>query len=800
MKISYRWLNQYLDLSSFKVEELVSKITIAGVEIEAVTKLASGTNLIIGFVKETKKHPDSDHLSVCQVDIGGSVTQIVCGAKNVAANQKVIVALPGSYLPAKDLTIAKTSIRGQESNGMICSLKELGVADEYLTSAQKEGIEVLSSSAKVGDSNPLSFLGLDDIILELKPTPNRGDVYSLYSFALEVSAILDLPLIKKLDKIKLPPLSKSTYKVNSQTQLCPRFAIKGVNNIVIKPSPLWLVNLLQSSGIRAINNVVDIGNYVMLLTGQPLHMYDANKLAKKEFVVKDNQTTKLLALDDKAYDIKTEDIVITSNSEVIGLAGIMGGKSTMVDINTKNLAIESASFKDVVIRKTSRRLDLVSDASTRFVRGIDYTRSLYALDLAASLLVELADAKAIEETTMIGEHNLAMLAIELPLAKVNKFLGTGLTLTDLENVFKRLKFEYKVNKDGLTVQVPTYRRDIKIVNDLIEEVIRLIGFDKLNATNPASSALAGYNEYQLQRKLIRNHLINNGINEALSYSLESRRELGDFAIISTNKNIKTRKLLAPITEDREYLRASIIPSLLKAIHHNLNYSTKNVALFEISKIYLENGENEHLAIALTGTLETTLWQKKPEVDFYAIKGLVISLLEMFGIEESRYTIAAVEETNKYLHPGRSFYLQIGKQIFGIVGQVHPLMEKKYDIKQTMVAEIDLKYLLSLKTSKLKFVNPPQYPSITRDIALVIDRKVMANDLVKQIKKVGKAIVKSAEVFDVYQGSNLGENQKSVAISITYQDSTKTLSEDNVKLVHSEILYSLETIFKAKLRS
>jgi phenylalanyl-tRNA synthetase beta chain len=800
MKISYRWLNQYLDLSSFKVEELVSKITIAGVEIEAVTKLASGTNLIIGFVKETKKHPDSDHLSVCQVDIGGSVTQIVCGAKNVAANQKVIVALPGSYLPAKDLTIAKTSIRGQESNGMICSLKELGVADEYLTSAQKEGIEVLSSSAKVGDSNPLSFLGLDDIILELKPTPNRGDVYSLYSFALEVSAILDLPLIKKLDKIKLPPLSKSTYKVNSQTQLCPRFAIKGVNNIVIKPSPLWLVNLLQSSGIRAINNVVDIGNYVMLLTGQPLHMYDANKLAKKEFVVKDNQTTKLLALDDKAYDIKTEDIVITSNSEVIGLAGIMGGKSTMVDINTKNLAIESASFKDVVIRKTSRRLDLVSDASTRFVRGIDYTRSLYALDLAASLLVELADAKAIEETTMIGEHNLAMLAIELPLAKVNKFLGTGLTLTDLENVFKRLKFEYKVNKDGLTVQVPTYRRDIKIVNDLIEEVIRLIGFDKLNATNPASSALAGYNEYQLQRKLIRNHLINNGINEALSYSLESRRELGDFAIISTNKNIKTRKLLAPITEDREYLRASIIPSLLKAIHHNLNYSTKNVALFEISKIYLENGENEHLAIALTGALETTLWQKKPEVDFYAIKGLVISLLEMFGIEESRYTIAAVEETNKYLHPGRSFYLQIGKQIFGIVGQVHPLMEKKYDIKQTMVAEIDLKYLLSLKTSKLKFVNPPQYPSITRDIALVIDRKVMANDLVKQIKKVGKAIIKSAEVFDVYQGSNLGENQKSVAISITYQDSTKTLSEDNVKLVHSEILYSLETIFKAKLRS
>jgi phenylalanyl-tRNA synthetase beta chain len=538
----------------------------------------------------------------------------------------------------------------------------------------------------------------------------------------------------------------------------------------------------------------------MLLTGQPLHMYDADKLAKKEFVVKDKQTTKIVALDDKTYDIKAEDIVITSNTEVIGLAGIMGGKSTMVDSNTKNLAIESASFKDVVIRKTSRRLDLVSDASTRFVRGIDYTRSLYALDLAAALLIELAEAKLIEETAVYGDHNLPVLTIDLPLSKVNKFLGTNLVNLDLESVFKRLKFDYKVSKDGLIVNVPSYRRDIKIVNDLIEEVIRLIGFDKLNVTNPASVALAGYDEYQLQRKLIRNHLISIGLNEALSYTLESRRELGDFTLISTNKNVNPRKLLAPISEDREFLRASIIPSLLNAIHHNLNYSNKNVALFELSKLYLENGENEHLAIALTGSLETALWQKKPEVDFYTIKGIVISLLEMFGIEESRYTIAPVEETNKFMHPGRSFYLQIGKQVFGIVGQVHPLMEKKYDVNQTMVAELDIKYLLSIKTSKLKFVNPPQYPSITRDIALVVDRKIMANDLVKQIKKIGKTIVKNAEVFDVYQGPNVGENQKSVAISITYQDVTKTLSEDNVKLVHSEILSSLETIFKAKLRS
>jgi phenylalanyl-tRNA synthetase beta chain len=800
MKISYKWLGQYLDLTNVNVDDLVSKVTIAGIEVESVTRLASGSNLVVGYVKDSAKHPDSDHLSICQVDIGGAISQIICGAKNVGKDQKVIVALPGAYLPAKDLTIAKTTIRGQESNGMICSLKELGVDDKFLSNDQKEGIEVLPNEAKVGDKNPLAFLGLDDIILELKPTPNRGDVYSFYSFVLEVSAVMNLPLLKKLEPIKLPTLVKSNYKVSSETLACPRFAIKGVNGIVVKPSPSWLVNVLQSSGIRSINNIVDIGNYVMLLTGQPLHMYDADKLSKKEFVVKDNLTTKLVAIDDKNYEIIPGDIVVSVNNEAIGLAGIMGGKSTMVDDSTKNLAIESASFKDVQIRKTSRRLDLISDASTRFVRGIDATRSLYALDLATSLLIELAAAKSIEETAIYGEHKVEQVVIELPLTKVNKYLGTDLDLNEVSEVFKRLKFDFKTNKDNLTINVPSYRKDIKIVNDLIEEVIRLVGFDKLKTTNPASNAIAGYDEYQIKRNLIRSHLIGNGINEALSYTLESKRESGDFSLLTTNKGVKARKLLSPITEDREFLRTSIVPSLLNSVHHNLNYSNKNISLFEISKLYLENGESEHLAICLTGKLEKTAWLKNQDVDFYVIKGLVVSLLELLGVEESRYSVVGVENDNKYLHPGRSFYLQVGKQIFGYAGQVHPLIEKKYDINQTMIAELDIKYLLSLKTSKVKFASPSAFPSITRDIALIVETKVAANDLIKQIKKVGKSIIKSAEVFDVYQGVSLGENLKSVAISIVYQDDAKTLTEDNVKIVHSEILTSLEINYKAKLRS
>lgn len=800
MKISYRWLNQYLDLSNIKVEELVNKITTAGVEVESVTRLAQGSNLVIGFVKEAKKHPDSDHLSVCQVDIGGQISQIVCGAKNVASGQKVIVALPGANLPAKGLTIAKTNIRGQESNGMICSLKELGVDDKFLTEAQKDGIEVLNDSAKVGDINPLGFLGLDDIILELKPTPNRGDILSFYSFVLEASAVLNLPLKQTLAQIKIKDEKPSSYKIESSTNNCDKFAIKAVGGITVKESPKWLKEILQSSGIRTINNIVDIGNYVMLLTGQPLHMYDADKLKVKAFKVKDDAATKIIALDDKTYNLEIGDIVITSNEEVIGIAGIMGGKSTMVNQHTKNLAIEGAIFKDIQIRKTSKRLDLISDASTRFVRGLDHTRTLYALDLAAQLLIDLADAKVVEKTSLIGDFSFKLNPILLTLSKLNSVLGITLKAEEVKAVFEQLKFKFDLVNDGFKVYPPSHRRDIKIDSDLIEEVIRLVGFDKLGATSPATNSLAGLDDYQQKRNLVRNHLLANGVSEALSYSLEHKNVINDFTLMTNNKLIKPRKLLSPITEDREYLRPSIIPSLLKAVALNNNYSTTDISLFEISKLYLENGEHEHLGITLSGNLKNTKWLKTKPVDFYTIKGLVISILELFGIEDSRYSLVKVEPENKDLHPGRSFYLSVGKQIFGFVGETHPLINKKYDINQTYVAEIDLKYFLNLKTSRTKFATPSPFPSVVRDIAVIIDQSIQTLDLIKLIKKIGKTLVKSAEVFDIYQGPNLETNKKSVAITITYQDPTKTMTEDLIKAIHAEIISGLEVNFKAKLRT
>jgi phenylalanyl-tRNA synthetase beta chain len=800
MKISYKWLSQYLDLTNLTVNDVANRITMAGIEVESVTPLAQASNLVIGFVKEAKKHPDSNHLSVCQVDVGGQVSQIICGASNVASGQKVIVALPGAYLPAKGITITKTSIRGQESNGMICSLKELGVDDKFLSEVQKDGIEVLDQNAPLGDKNPLSFLGLDDTILELKPTPNRGDVLSFYSFVLEASAILNVALKKALPNVELKSLVKSNYTVKSETATCPRFAIKAVSKIKVKPSPKWLKELLQASGVRSINNVVDIGNYVMLLTGQPLHIYDADKLAKKEFNVVDNLKTKLMALDDQEYQLEVGDIIITSNQQAVGIGGIMGGKSTIVDEKTINLAIEAASFKDVTIRKTSKRLDLVSDASTRFVRGIDSQRSLYALDLAASLLIELADAKEIAETAKFGDYEYVSVAINLPLSKLNNFLGIIVKPEEVIAILNRLKFGYKLDGDIFKVTIPSYRRDIKIAEDLIEEIIRLLGFDRLASTNPATTSQAGYNDYQIRRNLVRQHLLNNGLDEALSYTLDATKTVNDFQLLSNVVNAKALTLLSPITEDRAYLRTSLIPSLLKSVRHNINYSTYDIALFEMSKIYTTNGEQEHLGLVLNGAFKGTKWLTPKPADFYTIKGLTISLLTLLGIEETRYTITKVETTNKYLHPGRSFYLTIGKEIFGFVGQIHPLMSQKYDLEEALVAEVNLGYLLSLKTSKTKFATPTPFPFISRDIAVIVEQGVASNDLIKLIKKVGKSYVKSAEVFDVYQGPNLTVNQKSIAISIVYQDATKTMTEDEVKKIHAEIITQLELNYQIKLRS
>jgi len=797
MDVSLKWLNKLVDISEYSIEEIVSKVTIAGIEIEDVKYLARGSNLVIGKVLECVSHPDSDHLHVCKVDEGKSIEQIVCGAPNVAVGQKVIVALPGAYLPAKDIAIQKGVIRGVESNGMLCSLLELGVDGKYLSEESKNGIEVLSNDAVVGDSNPLGFLGLDDVILELKPTPDRGDVLSILSFAYEVAAVFN-------KKVNFVPesfnfkLEKSNFNVLSETDKCTYFNIKGIRDIKIKESPKWLVSALQGCSIRSINNVVDIGNYVMLLTGQPLHMYDADKIKSKSFIVRDNYQGEFVALDNQTYNLELNDLVVTNDNEVSCLAGVMGGKNTEVDENTKNIAIEAAIFNGTNVRKTSGRLQLISDSSTRFVRGIDSTRALYALDLAAKLLIELADAKVVEETVSYGNPDYEAKEIELTKERVNGLLGTNFSIEEIKEVFVKLNFEVKENSNTLLVVAPSYRRDIFDTEDLVEEVIRMKGFDCLGNTYPVTTNIGGLGERVTKTNIVRNHLLGLGIDEATTYSLTSEKYINDFNVFSLKDQIR---IMHPLTDDKEILKFSLIPTLLQASNYNYYHNINNVKLFEVGNVYSKDGEFKHLGIVLSGEEKVLEWKKEEtKFNFFHIKGIVVSLLAKFGIEDNRYQLVRVEENNKYYHLGCACYIKTGNKIWGVMGLIHPNMQKKYDVNNTVVAELDLDYLFSLKTSAIKFVEPSIYPSITRDIALVLNKEISSADVIKVIKKNAKGLVTDCFVFDEYIGEHVGEGKKSLALRIVYHSDKQTLKDQDILPIHNEILDCLEKEYKAVLRS
>lgn len=796
MKVSLKWLSKYIDISDLSVNELAEVVTRSGVEIEEIEELSNGSNLVIGQVIECVDHPESDHLHVCKVDIGDEILQIVCGAPNCRQGLKVIVAKVGAKLEAIKVNITKGVIRGIESCGMLCSLLELGVNEKYLSDYQKAGIEELPEDAPVGHNDPLDYLGLKDTIFLLKPTPNRGDVLSLYSFALEVGAVLNRKVLP-LEEVVLEETVENSHSVSSQTEKCGLFTCREVYDIEIKESPKWMQEYLLASGMRPINNVVDIGNIVMILTGQPLHMYDMDKLSSKSFIVKDNMEGEFVALDEVKHDLIAGDLTVNIGEDHVGcLAGVMGSKSTMIDENTKNVVIEAAIFDSTAIRLTSRRLQLISEASQRYVRGLDVNRTEYASSLAASLLVEYASAKKVSNLVKydVLDHNEKEVLVTIN--KINKLLGTSYTNEDLSEVLTRLGFKFNVINDEYSVVVPTYRRDVTIWQDIAEEVIRLKGFDDLPMTLPGNIKMGFLTKTQQNRKLIREFLVDNGLTETLNYVLDARKYDGDFNVFNNDESIS---LLSPMTEERAVLRKSVMPSLLHTVNYNQSRKVNEVAIYEVSNVYTQKGEYERLGIALTQKGSETRWLKGKDNDFYTIKGIVMSIFNLLGIDENRYSLERVEDSNKFYHPGRSCYILMGKKKIGVIGQIHPLMEKKYDVTTCFVAELDLATILDIKTNKIKFEEPSLYPSITRDIALVCKLDLLSSNIIKVIRKNAKGIVNSVEVFDEYHGEHMQPGYKSVALTITYGSKDHTLKDDEITPVHQNILLALEKELGIELR-
>ena len=797
MNVSYKWLSSLVDLEGIEINDLAKKITEAGLEVEEIIKLADATSLVVGYVEECENHPSSDHLHVCKVNLGDETTQIVCGAPNMRKGLKVIVAKVGCALPSLGATITKSTIRGVESNGMCCSLAELGVDSKYLTEKDIAGIHELDDNAEVGNTDVLGYLGLNDTILEVKLTPNRGDCQSLYNLARDIAAIMNRKMKHEFKNATSVKGESSKVTVSSATDKCDYFSARKINGIKIKESPKWMKEALMGSGVRPINNIVDISNYLMLLFGQPMHMYDADKLKGLNFVVKNDINEKINTLDGNEIEILNKDLVVTVGNESACLAGVMGLESTMIDENTKNIVIEVASFDGVSVRKTATRLQLFSDSSARYIKGLDKTGFKKVMDYATTMVMEYASPDSVEEVAVYDKVEYKEKVIDITTEKVNNVLGTSFTQEEVLDCFKRLSFEYKVEGNNIKVKVPSYRNDITIKEDLIEEVIRIQGFDKISSTLPTMSESFGvYTTEQLNRMNLRNHLMSLGLNEVMTYTLTSKEQAYSFDIFT--KENEAIKLLSPISKDREYLRKSVIPSLIETIDYNDSRQVEDVNIFEISKVYSSNYEGERLTIALYGKLNQTRWLENKESDFYTIKGMVESIFEQLGVAISRISYTTNTDSKEF-HPYRSAIVSVDRKVVGVFGEIHPNVLKEYKLDKVCAAELDLGVLFNVKTSKTKYKKISQFPSIRRDVALLLKEDITCDEVIRTIKKSGREIVSEVTVFDEYKGVGINPGYKSLAINIVYQDSNKTLQDSEVVSAHKVIIDTLITKLGAEIR-
>ena len=799
MLVSLKNVSQYINLDGLTAEDIADKLTFAGIEVEEINKLASGTNLVIGHVLECVAHPNSDHLHVLKVDLGPKygATQIVCGAPNARAGLKVIVARVGAKLP--QIEIKQGIIRGEESNGMCCSLLELGVDGKYLSDYQKAGIEELPEDAPVGEENVLGYLGLDDTVLNLKVLANRPDLLSIFNVARELGAIYNRPV--KLPEVKAKEDFKTKLVVGSKTDRCSQFSGKEIRDIVTKPSPKWMSDYLMAMGVRSINNIVDIGNYVMLMTGQPLHMYDADKLAKPELYAQDDYQGDFVALDEKTYKIIPGDIVIACDNKPMCLGGVMGSLACAVDENTKNIYIEAASFDGASIRHTSNRLGLASESSSRFVKGTNHFQSEFVLNYAAQLINELCDARQNSNNVVYQKEENIDQVIDCSIEKINGRLGTSFSKDEISETLSRLNFVLSFKDENrFSAKVPTYRLDITSDADLSEEVIRLRGYDNVKSILPCLDTKVGMLSLRQQRiKNIRNYLLSVGLDECLTYSLISKKEQDDFNLLNKEEHYV---ILNPLTDEHEVFRTHILGSLLKVATYNVARQNKNLALFETANMISQSSRSEHLAIVLVGQALNQGLMDRENYSFFHMKGLIEGIFTTLGIETSRYRFDRYNGEGHELHPGKSANIVFQNKVIGVIGELHPSQIEKYDLGKTsaVVLEMNLESLLEAKVSDVKMVPISRFPSVARDLAFVLDSNIAASDIIRSVKKVGGSLVTNCEVFDIYQGSNIAEGKKSMAITVTYRKDDGTLTDREISDAEDKIKFELSRSYKAEIRS
>ncbi len=792
MRLSKDFIKDYIDLSDISYQEVADKMVFAGNEYESIEPLCKAKGLIVGYVEECTKHENSDHLHICKVNLGNKTVQILCGAPNIKAKQKVIVAPVGATLPGG--TIKKAKLAGMESNGMICSIAELGLESKYLTEEDTKGIHILGEDAKIGE-DALHYLGFDDEIIDFELTADRADLLSIIGMAYEIGAIYNR-------KVKLPTITLHETKENMNdimklevnTENCSIYLGKIVKNVEIKESPKFIKNRLMASGIRPINNVVDISNYVMLEYGQPLHFFDKDRLGDKIEVRMAKESETLTTLDGKERTLKTSDIVITDSKKAVALAGVMGGLETEIEKDTKNIFIEAAIFDPIHIRYTSKSI-LRSEASSRYEKGIDPSRTLLALNRACELLEQYANGEVCSGVLEYDKTNKQDKKIELSLEKINSVLGMNITKEEVSDILNRLGFEHQIKDNTFEVSVPTRRLDVNIKEDLIAEIGKIYGYNKVVGTLPTTPIKKG--TYSKKRKLerdIRNRLCALGLKQVITYSLVSEKEIPLF-----HQKQKPVVLESPMSEDRKMMRQSLIPSLIHVYEYNIARNIHDISIFETGSVYyLEQEkykEDMMLSGLMSGIYEENTWQNRNlKIDFYLVKGIIENLLIYLGFQ-NRYQFD-IENLVAELHPGMSARIVIDKNPIGFIGRVHPSICKK----EVYVFELNLQKILELKIKSIKFKEIPKFPSVKKDVAFIVNQKVNSKEIEEIIKKSGGRLLTNIDVFDVYVGENVGQDEKSIAYALTFSDPNRTLNDEEVTDIFEQIIKDVTTNLNAVLRN
>ena len=790
MVLSRKFIKDYIDIDdSLTITDIAEDMTRVGNEYDYAGPLLNCTNLVVGKIVKCVDHPDSDHLHVCNVDIGKEELQIVCGAPNAREGIKVVVALEGAKLPGGE--IKKGKIRGVESNGMMCSKAELGLDNKFLKDEDREGIHELPKDTTLG-INAIEALGLDDEIIDFELTSNRGDELSILGLAYELGAIYD----KKVKDIDLSYKEekesiKDSFNIDIKTDNCSLFLAKKALNVTIKESPDFIKNRLIACNIRPINNVVDISNYVMLETGQPLHFYDADRLGDTLIVrmAKDNE--KLRTLDGEERILDKNDIVIANKKEAVGLAGVMGGLDTEVEDTTKNIIIESAIFDAASIRKTSKKI-LRSEASNRFEKGLDPNRTYMAIERSCALLAKYADAKILKDTVTYDKSLKEDKIILIKAEDVNNLLGTNISKKEIIDIFTRLGFKSKESKDVIEVIVPRRRLDINIKEDLIEEVGRIYGINNIEGKLPRLDARRG--TFDKTTRDIRNKMIDLGLSEVLTQIFINPADGKKY----TTDEFEVVKLLDPLSIEKAALRYTLVPSLMKVYDYNKSHNLKDIAIFEIAKgFYIKNGEygeDNKLCALLSGDY---FYQVGDSIkfDFYVVKGIIEQLLDYLGYA-NRYSFVLANSVPNEFHPGvyANIVLQ-GKEI-GFIGRINPSILKE----DVYLFEINLDKLLENRTSSIKYKEISKYLGMEKDVAFVFKKGLTNKEIVDVIKKAGGKLLTNIDVFDIYTGDKIGSDEISIAYNLKFEDATKTLTDEEVMVVFNKIISDVENKLGAKVRN